>query len=50
MIHVDNGLYQILISIDKLENRNSFSHDGVSNKLLKLIKCEIIKFLTIIVN
>ena len=38
---------EIVQAIDKLENKNSFGHDGISNKLLKLIKEEIIKDETI---
>ena len=38
---------EIVQAIDKVENKNSFGHDGISNKLLKLIKEEIIKDETI---
>ena len=37
-------------AIDNLENKNSSGHDGISNKLLKLIKCSLSKSLTIIMN
>ena len=37
-------------AIDELENKSSSGHDGISNKLLKVIKCNIIKSLTIIIN
>ena len=41
---------EIVQAINKLENKNSFGHDGISNKLLKFIKDEIISSLTLIVN
>ena len=41
---------EIVQAIDKLENNISFGHDGISNKLLKLIKDDIISSLTLIVN
>ena len=37
-------------AIDELENRSSSGHDGISNKLLKVIKFNISKSLTIIIN
>ena len=37
-------------AIDKLENKSSFGHDGISNKLLKLLKIELSKSLTLIIN
>ena len=37
-------------AIDNLENKNSFGDDGISYKLLKFIKDEIISSLTVIVN
>ena len=37
-------------AIDKLENKNSSGHDGISNKLLKLLKIELSKSLTLIIN
>ena len=37
-------------AVENLENKNSSSHDGISNKLLKSIKCSISKSLTIIIN
>ena len=37
-------------AIDKLENESSFGYDGISNKLLKVIKFNISKSLTIIIN
>ena len=37
-------------AIDKLENKNSSGHDGISNKLLKLLKMELSKSLTLIIN
>ena len=37
-------------AIDNLENKNSSGHDGISNKLLKPIKCSVSKSLTIIIN
>ena len=36
--------------IDELENKSSSGHDGISNKLLKVIKFHISKSLTIIIN
>ena len=41
---------EIVQAINKLENTNSSGHDGISNKLLKFIKDEIISSLTLIVN
>ena len=42
---------EILVqAIDKLENINSFGHNGISNKLLKFIKDEIMSSLTLIIN
>ena len=41
---------EIIQAIDNLENKNSFGLDGMSNKLLKFIKYEIISSLTLIVN
>ena len=41
---------EIVQAIDKLENKNSFGHDGISNRLPKFIKDEIISSLTLIVN
>ena len=38
------------LAIDKLENKNSSGHDGISNKLLKLLKFELSKSLTLIIN
>ena len=37
-------------AIDELENKSSSGHDGISNKLLKVIKFNISKSLTIIIN
>ena len=37
-------------AIENLENKNSSGHDGMSNKLLKSIKCNVSKSLTIIIN
>ena len=37
-------------AIDELENKSSSGHDGISNTLLKVIKCNIGKSLTIIIN
>ena len=37
-------------AIDKLENKSSSGHDGISNKLLKLLKMEQSKSLTLIIN
>ena len=37
-------------AIDKLENKSSSGHDGISNKLLKLLKMELCKSLTLIIN
>ena len=36
--------------IDNLENKSSSGHDGISNKLLKLLKFELSKSLTLIIN
>ena len=38
------------LAIDKLENKNSSGHYGISNKLLKLLKFELSKSLTLIIN
>ena len=40
----------IINIIDKLKSKNSQSHDGLSSKLLKLIKHETSKGITLIVN
>ena len=40
----------IINIIDKLKSKNSQSHDGLSSKLLKLIKHETSKAITLIVN
>ena len=37
-------------AIDNLENTSSSGHDGISNKLLKLLKIELSKSLTLIIN
>ena len=37
-------------AIDNLENKNSSGHDGISNKLLKSIRYELCKPLTLIIN
>ena len=37
-------------AIDEFENKIRSGHDGISNKLLKVIKCNISKSLTIIIN
>ena len=37
-------------AIDRLENKTSSEHDGISNKLLKLLKMELSKSLTLIIN
>ena len=37
-------------AIEKLENKSSSGHDGISNKLLKLLKMELSKSLTLIIN
>ena len=39
-----------LTTIDKLENKTSCGHDGISNKLLKCLKHELSKSLTLIIN
>ena len=39
-----------LTTIDKLEIKTSCGHDGISNKLLKCIKHELSKSLTLIIN
>ena len=39
-----------LTTVDKLENKTSCGHDGISNKLLKCIKHELSKSLTLIIN
>ena len=36
--------------IDGLENKTSSGHDGISNKLLKLIQDKVSKPLTLIIN
>ena len=36
-------------AIDNLENKNSSGHDGISNKLLKSIRYELCKPLTLII-
>ena len=36
--------------MENLENKNSSGHDGISNKLVKSIKCSVSKSLTIIIN
>ena len=38
------------LAIDKLENKSSSGHDGISNKLLKVLKFELSKSLTLIIN
>ena len=38
------------LAIDKLEIKNSSGHEGISNKLLKLLKFESSKSLTLIIN
>ena len=38
------------LAIDKLENKSISSHDGISNKLQKLLKFELSKSLTLIIN
>ena len=37
-------------AIDKLENKSSSGHDKIFNKLLKLLKIELSKSLTLIIN
>ena len=37
-------------ALENLENKSSSGHDGISNKLLKSIKCSVSKSLTIIIN
>ena len=37
-------------AIENLENKNSSGYNGISNKLLKSIKCSVRKPLTIIIN
>ena len=37
-------------AIDTLENKSSLGHDGISNKIVKLLKNEISKPLTVIIN
>ena len=37
-------------AIDNLENKNSSGHDGISNKLLKLIRHVLCNSLTLIIN
>ena len=41
---------EVISAINNLENKTSYGCDGISNKLLKLIKNEISKPITIIVN
>ena len=38
------------LAIDKLEYKSSSGHDGISNKLLKVLKFELSKSLTLIIN
>ena len=38
------------IAIGMLENKSSSGHDGISNKLLKLLKMDLSKSLTLIIN
>ena len=38
------------LAIDKLENKSSSGHDGISNTLLKVLKFELSKSLTLIIN
>ena len=38
------------LAIDKLENKSSSGHDGISNKLLKVLQFELSKSLTLIIN
>ena len=38
------------LAIDKLENKSSSGHDGISNKLLKMLKFELSKPLNLIIN
>ena len=40
----------IVRAIDNLENKNSYCHDGISNKVVKYIKMELSNFLTLIGN
>ena len=37
-------------AIDNMENKNSSSHDAISNKVLKYIKLELSNSLTLVVN
>ena len=37
-------------AIDRLENKSSSGHDGISNKLFILLKMELSKSLTLIIN
>ena len=37
-------------AIDSLENKSSSGHDGISNKIVKLLKNKISKPLTVIIN
>ena len=37
-------------AIDKLENKSSCGHDGIFNKLLRLLKIELSSSLTLIIN
>ena len=37
-------------AIDNLENKNSSGHDGISNRLIKLIGHVLCKSLTLIIN
>ena len=41
---------EVMKAIDDLENKNISGHDGISNKILKLIKFEISKPLALIIN
>ena len=41
---------EVISAINNLENKTSYGCDGISNKLLKLIKNEISKPITLIVN
>ena len=50
IFHQINYIYiynKIIQAIDNLENKNSFGDDGISYKLLKFIKDEIISSLTL---
>ena len=37
-------------AIDRLKNKSSSGHDGISNELLKLLMMELSKSLTLIIN